>query len=73
VAVPETTSASRARPPPGATTIAGESLPRSSREGSEALAERRVTRHPASTTTAGQLPALRKMETPDCSNFGVFF
>lgn len=44
--------------------MAGESLPRSSREGSEALAERSVMRRPASMTTAGQFWALRKMETP---------
>lgn len=57
-------SEERARDPPGATTTAGESLPRSSSEGSEALAERRVTRRPESMKMAGQLSALRKMEAP---------
>ena len=67
MAVPETTSASRARPPPEATTIAGESLLRSSREGSEALAERRVTRRPASTTTAAFARArVREMPARVC-------
>lgn len=64
--MPDTTSDERASTPAGATTMAGESLPRSKSDGSEALVERNVTRRPASMTTAGQLSALRKMETPAC-------